>query len=40
MLGDLIPVMAGVAMAGRYLGQKIVAHDVDWRWRKLDGRFS
>ena len=24
MLGDLIPVMAGVAMAGRYLGQKIV----------------
>jgi len=28
MLGDLIPVMAGVAMAGRYLGQKIVA--VTW----------
>jgi TPP-dependent pyruvate/acetoin dehydrogenase alpha subunit len=25
MLGDLIPVMAGVAMAGRYLGQKIVS---------------
>jgi TPP-dependent pyruvate/acetoin dehydrogenase alpha subunit len=25
MLGDLIPVMAGVAMAGRYLGHKIVA---------------
>jgi len=25
MLGDLIPVMAGVAIAGRYLGQKIVA---------------
>ncbi|HEY2109019.1 MAG TPA: thiamine pyrophosphate-dependent dehydrogenase E1 component subunit alpha [Candidatus Acidoferrales bacterium] len=25
MLGDLIPVMAGVAMAGRYLGQRIVA---------------
>jgi TPP-dependent pyruvate/acetoin dehydrogenase alpha subunit len=25
VLGDLIPVMAGVAMAGRYLGQKIVA---------------
>jgi TPP-dependent pyruvate/acetoin dehydrogenase alpha subunit len=25
MLGDLIPVLAGVAMAGRYLGQKIVA---------------
>ena len=25
MLGDLIPVMAGIAMAGRYLGQKIVA---------------
>lgn len=25
MLGDLIPVMCGVAMAGRYLGQKIVA---------------
>ncbi len=25
MLGDLIPVMTGVAMAGRYLGQKIVA---------------
>jgi len=25
MLGDLIPVMAGVAMAGRYLGQKVVA---------------
>jgi TPP-dependent pyruvate/acetoin dehydrogenase alpha subunit len=25
MLGDLIPVMAGVAMGGRYLGQKIVA---------------
>ncbi len=24
MLGDLIPVMAGVAIAGRYLGQKIV----------------
>src|SRR5579862_1091025 len=24
MLGDLIPVMAGVAMGGRYLGQKIV----------------
>ncbi len=24
MLGDLIPVMAGVALAGRYLGQKIV----------------
>jgi TPP-dependent pyruvate/acetoin dehydrogenase alpha subunit len=24
VLGDLIPVMAGVAMAGRYLGQKIV----------------
>ena len=24
MLGDLIPVMAGVAVAGRYLGQKIV----------------
>jgi TPP-dependent pyruvate/acetoin dehydrogenase alpha subunit len=25
MLGDLIPVMAGVAIAGRYLGQRIVA---------------
>jgi TPP-dependent pyruvate/acetoin dehydrogenase alpha subunit len=25
MLGDLIPVMTGLAMAGRYLGQKIVA---------------
>jgi len=25
MLGDLIPVMTGVAIAGRYLGQKIVA---------------
>jgi TPP-dependent pyruvate/acetoin dehydrogenase alpha subunit len=25
MLGDLIPVMTGVAMAGRYLGQKLVA---------------
>jgi pyruvate dehydrogenase E1 component alpha subunit/2-oxoisovalerate dehydrogenase E1 component alpha subunit len=25
MLGDLIPVMTGVAMAGRYLGHKIVA---------------
>ena len=25
MLGDLIPVMTGVAMAGRYLGQKVVA---------------
>ena len=25
MLGDLIPVMAGVGLAGRYLGQKIVA---------------
>src|SRR5260370_23447770 len=25
MLGDLIPVMTGVAMAGHYLGQKIVA---------------
>src|ERR1700730_310286 len=25
MLGDLIPVMAGVAIAGRYLGQNIVA---------------
>jgi TPP-dependent pyruvate/acetoin dehydrogenase alpha subunit len=25
MLGDLIPVMTGVAMAGRYLGQEIVA---------------
>lgn len=25
MLGDLIPVMTGVAMAGRYLGQSIVA---------------
>src|SRR4029077_19443057 len=25
MLGDLIPVMTGVAMAGRYLSQKIVA---------------
>ena len=25
MLGDLVPVMAGVAMAGRYLGQNIVA---------------
>ncbi len=25
MLGDLIPIMTGVAMAGRYLGQKIVA---------------
>jgi pyruvate dehydrogenase E1 component alpha subunit/2-oxoisovalerate dehydrogenase E1 component alpha subunit len=25
MLGDLIPVMAGVALGGRYLGQKIVA---------------
>jgi pyruvate dehydrogenase E1 component alpha subunit/2-oxoisovalerate dehydrogenase E1 component alpha subunit len=24
MLGDLIPVMVGIAMAGRYLGQKIV----------------
>jgi len=24
MLGDLIPVMAGIAMGGRYLGQKIV----------------
>lgn len=24
MLGDLIPIMAGVGMAGRYLGQKIV----------------
>src|ERR1022692_2401907 len=28
MLGDLIPVMTGVAMGGRYLGQKIVA--VTW----------
>src|ERR1700732_1560369 len=25
MLGDLIPVMAGVAIAGRYLGQQMVA---------------
>ena len=25
MLGDLIPVMTGMAMAGRYLGQNIVA---------------
>ena len=25
MLGDLVPVMAGVAIAGRYLGQRIVA---------------
>src|SRR3981189_1945129 len=25
MLGDLIPVMTGVAMAGRYVGQKVVA---------------
>ncbi len=25
MLGDLIPVLAGVALAGRYLGQRIVA---------------
>ena len=25
MLGDLIPVMTGIAMGGRYLGQKIVA---------------
>src|SRR6516225_2501928 len=25
MLGDLIPVLTGVAMAGRYLGQKIVS---------------
>lgn len=25
VLGDLIPIMTGVAMAGRYLGQKIVA---------------
>ena len=25
MLGDLIPVMTGVAMAGRYLGQQVVA---------------
>ena len=25
MLGDLIPVLTGVAMAGRYLGQKIIA---------------
>src|SRR5271170_6526630 len=25
MLGDLIPVMTGIAMAGRYLGQKIVS---------------
>src|SRR6185437_14778492 len=25
MLGDLVPVMAGVAMGGRYLGQKVVA---------------
>src|SRR3984893_3665052 len=25
MLGDLIPVMTGIAMAGRYLGQRIVA---------------
>ena len=25
MLGDLIPILTGVAMAGRYLGQKIVA---------------
>src|ERR1700723_964124 len=25
MLGDLIPVMTGIAIAGRYLGQKIVA---------------
>jgi len=25
MLGDLIPVMTGVALAGRYLGQKVVA---------------
>ena len=25
VLGDLIPVMTGVAMAGRYLGQKVVA---------------
>src|SRR5260370_4049812 len=25
MLGDLIPVMAGIGIAGRYLGQNIVA---------------
>lgn len=25
MLGDLVPVMTGVAMAGRYLGQEIFA---------------
>src|SRR3989449_5792751 len=32
MLGDLIPVMTGIAMAGRYLGQKIVA--MTWIDRK------
>ncbi len=40
MLGDLIPVMTGVAMAGRYLGQNIVAHDVDRRRRHLHRRIS
>src|SRR5436853_312644 len=32
MLGDLIPVMTGVAMAGRYLGQKIVPSHWTGAW--------
>jgi len=39
MLGDLIPVMAGVAIAGRYLGQKIGNHDLDRRRRQLHWRL-
>src|SRR3989440_2135324 len=36
MLGDLIPVMTGVAMAGRYLGQKTVA----MAWIADGGRYT
>jgi len=40
MLGDLIPVMAGVAIAGRYLGPEIVTMTWNRRRRQLHWRPS
>ncbi len=40
MLGDLIPVMTGVAMAGRYLGPENRRPHLDWRRRQLHRRVS
>ncbi len=40
MLGDLIPVMAGVGSGGPLSGTENCGHDLDWRWRLLHRRVS